>query len=372
MATVVFYNFILFSSTFFVWLSEKGRTRLDRWFFLSVAFLLVFVPAAIRYDVGTDYLNYLDIYQGTSDVKTLEPYKNKEPLFYFVNWFYRSFEAHFQWVFATFSFIFTAVAFKAYPRKKAWLLHFLFFSMLWFFSFNGIRQAVALSWCLLALFNFFDRRYLWFFTLALIGAAFHQSALFIAAAGLAALIPLGSHLKSRIAPVVFIGFIVFTYVSMSIVLVYIEQVLNLVGLTKYAGYFSSSRHFVERDFGSGLGVLAKVFFSVYIIWCSKHFLSLNKNYWLLLILVFAYAVGVVLANDIVIFGRMADTFVVAPIIGAFLLLSLPKNKQVNRAVLSAFLVFLILSFIKLSIGTPTSYADPKRNPYQTIFQSKHV
>lgn len=228
MPTVFFYSFILLSSTCFVWLSEKVRYRLDRWFFLGIAFLLVFVPSAIRFDIGTDYLNYLAIYEGTSEAKTLEPYKYKEPLFYFINWFLRSVDAHFQWLFAVFAFIFTAVAFKAYPRRNAWLLHFLFFSMLWFFSFNGIRQAIALSWCMLALIGFFEKRYLSFLILTLIGAAFHQSALFVTMAGVASLIPLGHHIKIRIAPIVFIGFVVFTFVSMSVVLVYMEQTLRLI------------------------------------------------------------------------------------------------------------------------------------------------
>lgn len=367
MATVIFYNFILLSSTFFVWLSERMHYKLDRWFLLGIAFLLVFVPAAIRYDIGTDYVNYLAIYEGTSATKTLEPYKFKEPLFYFVNWFYQSIDAHFQWVFATFAFIFTAVAFKAYPKKNAWLLHFLFFSMLWFFSFNGMRQAVALAWCLLAMFNFFERKYFAFFVFSFIGATFHQSALLITLAGVAALIPLGSIFKSRIAPIFFIGFIAFTLVSMNIVLLYMEQLLNILGMTKYANYFSSSTHFIERDFGTGLGVLAKVLFSIYIILNSAQFLKANKNYWLLIVLVLAYAVGVVLANNIIIFGRMADTFVIGPIIGGYVLLSLPSNKQMNQVVLGAFLIFLALSFIKDGMGIETSYADPKRNPYQTIF-----
>lgn len=367
MTTVLFYNFILLSSTFFVWLSEKGKGNLERYLFLGIAFLLVFVPAAIRYDVGTDYVNYLAIFEGSSATKTLEPYKYKELLFYFINWFYQSIGAHFQWMFATFAFIFTAVAFKAYPRKQAWLLHFLFFSMLWFFSFNGMRQAVALSWCLLALFAFFDKRYVWFFTLTLIGSTFHQSALFITAAGFAALIPLSNLLKVRIAPYLFIGFIVFTYVSMNVVLIYMEQILSLIGLTKYAGYFSSTKHFVARDFGSGLGVLAKVLFSIYIIWNAKLFIRLNSNYWLLVILVFAYAVGVVLANDIIIFGRMADTFVVAPIVGAYFLWQLPVNKQLNRLVIFCFLGFLMLTFIKDSFGVATDYGNPKLNPYRTVF-----
>lgn len=363
MATVLFYNFILLSSTFFVWLSEKMRYKLDRWLVLGVAFLLVFIPAAIRYDIGTDYLNYLRIYESGSYIN----YQFKEPAFYFINWFLDSIGAHYQWLFTVFAFIFTAVAFKAYPRKNTWLLHFLFFAMLWFFSFNGMRQAVALSWCFLALFAFFEKRYVWFFVLTLIGATFHQSALFITVAGFAALIPLGNQVKYRVAPYSFIGFIIFTYISMNVVLVYMEQILSLVGLTKYAGYFSSAKHFVARDFGSGIGVLAKVLFSVYIIWSARYYIQLNKNFWLLIVLIFAYAVGVVLADKIIIFGRMADTFIVAPIIAGYLLLQLPRNKQINRIVLGAVLIFLMLSFVKLSFGTPTSYADPKRMPYQTIF-----
>lgn len=347
-----------------MWVSEKGKGNLERYVFLGIAFLLVFVPAAIRYDVGTDYMSYLSIYENSWK---LENYKYKEPGFYFINWFYLSIGAHFQWMFATFAFIFTAVAFKAYPRNQAWLLHFLFFAMLWFFSFNGMRQAVALSWCFLALFAFFEKRYVWFFVLTLIGATFHQSALFITVAGFAALIPLGNQIKYRVAPYAFIGFIIFTYISMNVVLAYMEQILSLVGLTKYAGYFSSAKHFVARDFGSGLGVLAKVLFSIYIIWNAKAFIKQNKSYWLLIALTFAYAVGVVLADKIIIFGRMADTFVVAPIIAGYMLLQLPTNKQLNRLVLGAFLVFLMLSFFKLSFGIPTSYGDPKRVPYQTIF-----
>lgn len=364
MATVIFYNFILLSSTFFVWLSEKSRTKIYRWLLLGVAFLLVFIPSAIRYDIGTDYLNYLVIFKSG----VYELYKYKEPAFYITNLFIDSAGLHFQWLFAVFAFVFTAVAFKAYPKKNAWLLHFLFFSMLWFFSFNGIRQAIALSFCLLALFYFFDKRYWWFFALTLIGSAFHQSALFITLAGLAALIPLNAHIKTRIAPLFFIGFVVFTFVSMSIVLTYMEQTLSFIGLSKYAGYFSSTRHFIARDFGSGLGVLAKILFSIYIILQARHFIKINENYWLLTVLTFAYAVGVVLANDIIIFGRMADTFIVAPILSAYILLQLPGKNKIHLIVLSVFFVFLLFSFSKDAVGIKTSYADPKRNPYQTIFK----
>lgn len=363
MATVLFYNFILLSSTFFVWLSEKMRYKLDRWLVLGVAFLLVFIPAAVRYDIGVDYSSYLRIYESGSYVN----YQFKEPAFYFINWFLDSIGAHFQWLFAVFAFIFTAVAFKAYPRKNAWLLHFLFFSMLWFPSFNIIRQEISIAFCMLALLNYFDRRYLWFFILTVLASLFHQSALLITLTGVIALIPLPKFLKSKVAPLVILGLLAIALVSMSLLLVYIEQILNLMGLTKYANYFNNSRHFIPRDFGTGLGVLAKVLFSIFLIINVKRFISTNKNYWLLIILIALYALGTVLANQIIIFGRMADTFVVAQVLGAYLLWTLPSNKKINRLVVSIFMLFLIFSFTKDGFGIETSYTDPKRNPYQTIF-----
>src|SRR5690554_5084354 len=104
MTTVFFYNLILLGSTLFVWLSEKMRYKLDRLLVLGVAFLLVFLPSAIRYDIGTDYLNYLEIYKSGSYIN----YKFTEPAFYFINCFLDSIGVHFQWLFAVLAFIFTA------------------------------------------------------------------------------------------------------------------------------------------------------------------------------------------------------------------------------------------------------------------------
>lgn len=366
MATVIFYNFILLSSTFFVWLSGKGRTKIARWVLLGVAFLLVFIPAAIRYDIGVDYLSYLEIYEDTWRVP-LDSYKYKEPAFYFINWFLRSVDAHFQWLFVVFSFVFTAVAFKAYPKRNAWLIHFLFFSMLWFFSFNALRQAVALSFCMLAIFNYFDKRYFLFFLLTIVGSFFHQTALFITVSGALALIPFKDSIKKQVAPVVFIGIIMFSFVSMSSVLLYIEQLLNFTGLTNYANYFNSSKHFIVVDFGTGLATLAKLVFSIYILLNAKALLQLSSQYWLLLLLVLFYGVSLVLANSIVIFARVADVFVIGVIVAAYLVYQLPSNVRRNRLVLIVFLSFLLLLFIKRSVGIETSYSNPKLNPYQTVF-----
>ncbi|MCH8492469.1 MAG: EpsG family protein [Idiomarina sp.] len=338
------------------------RYSLDRWILLAVAFLILVLPSALRYNIGTDFMSYVNIYENLDDFTWMEQG------FYFVNWTFRSLGAHVQWVFTAFAFIFTAVAFKAYPSRNVWLVHFVFMAMLWFPSFNIMRQTIALAFCMLAVFCYLDRRVLLFFVYTAIGALFHKSAFFVMACGALALIPVRTSLKYTVAPLAFTAILAVALLQMDLILGLIEHLLRTAGLTKYANYFGG-RHFIARDFGSGLGVLAKVAFSVYVLLSAKSFLRFNKYNWLLLILVFVYALGVILANQIMIFGRMADTFVVAPVVAAYVLYQLPNNRQLNKLVLVSFLAFLLLSFTKDGFGTVTSYSDPHRNPYQTIFSS---
>lgn len=363
MTTVIFYNIIILSSTFFVWLSGEVKTHPQKLFLLSAAFLIVFLPSAVRYDIGADYLNYLAIYK---DSDLLSEYRYIEPGFYYVNFVLKVLGAHPQWSFAAFSFIFTAVAFKCYPKRDFWLFHFLFFSSLWFFSLNGIRQAISISFCLLAIVYFLNGRRVYFLVFSLIGISFHQSAIFITISGVLATIPIRNYIKIRIIPIFFVGFSIFTFLTMSVVLYYIEQVLTIVGLTKYAAYFTSAKHFATRDFGSGLGVLAKILFSMYIIINTRQILLLTKEAWIIILLNFIYAISVILAAQIIIFSRIAETFVVAPIVGGWFLWQLPNHAKLHKFVLIFFLAFQLLTITKSGFGVVNDYGDPKLNPYQSI------
>lgn len=160
MLTVIFYDLILITSTVLVWLSEKTSYRYTRLLFIGAAFCILFFPSALRYDIGTDYLNYIKIYSN------LERYDFKEPGFYFINMVLKSVNADPQWVIVVFSFIFTFSLFKLHGYKNYWVLFFCVVSVLWFESLNHIRQVLALLLCLIATFKFFENpiyRVLFFF-----------------------------------------------------------------------------------------------------------------------------------------------------------------------------------------------------------------
>lgn len=363
MATVIFYNFILLSSTFFVWASEKGRTKIDRWGLLFISFLLLFIPSAIRYDVGSDFISYIKIYE---NAWALESYKLKEPAFYFINWLLKKADAEPQWLFVVFAFLFTVIPFTAYNRNNAWVLHFMFFSILWFFSFTGIRQAVALSFCFISLFHFFDKNYLLFFCSVAVAALFHQSAVVIGIIGLIVIVvPLPIRLKKSLVPFVFISLIIFSYFLIGLLLYYIEKILGVIGLGSYSAYFSG-RFFVARTDGTGFAALFKIMLSIYIIARTKEFLSINYSYWIMIALVFVYAISVVLAMNIEIFGRMSTMLVFVIPVALFLLTYL-RNNNLHRLVIISFLTFFLLLFIKDGFGLASSIHDPNINPYKTIF-----
>lgn len=364
MATIIFYVSILISSTYFVYISDKGKGLLEKRIFLTIAFLLVFLPSALRYDIGTDFLNYINIYEN------LDLYTYLEPGFYYLNWFLNILNSDSQWLFVICSFIFTWFFFASYPKKGAWVIHFSMMTLLWFISFNTIRQAVAVAICSYGLTYFFKKKYYLFFLFCLLGLSFHSTALLILLAGIVALIPVRNTTKSIILPNIFIIIIIFGYTSISIATYYIEQILGLIGLNQYLSYFGSEQ-FINNDIGSGLGGLIRILFSTYILFNSKQILSINKNYWLLILLTFLYALGTALAVNIILFSRMQQTFIMAPIIGSYIIYHLPINNNLHKKVVLLFFAFLFLTFVKESIGAKSTYSDPKINPYQTIFSQTY-
>lgn len=361
MATILLYLSILIFSTFFVYISEKGKGPLERYTFLFIAFLIVTIPPAIRYDIGTDYVNYLNIYRNIEYINKIEP------AYYFINSILKNLNAHFQWVFVLSAFIFSYGIFRSYPKRNAWILHYSVMTMLWFFSLNITRQAIAIAICLVAIRQFVKMKYSYFFLLTIIASTFHLSALVVTLVGAISLIPIRKSLKEKTLPLTFFYLIIVTYLSLNIIVNYIEQALAILNLTKYLGYFDG-KYFVPAEKGSGLGILIRIAICIYFILNTKAIVSLNKNYWLITILIFGYAISTLLANYIVIFERLQVLFVLGNITLPYILLNLNgKFKFAHRIVLTLTLLLATYNYINTALNN-----DPnaKINPYQTIFSNR--
>lgn len=360
LGTVFFYNLIVLSSTFFVYFSEKCKYRFDRNILLFIALLIIFIPSAIRYNIGTDFPNYINIYNN------IESYTQMEPGFYYINKLLKFVNAHAQWSIAILAFIFSYATISSYPKKDAWIIHLTFTLSLLLFSFNGVRQAIAIAFSLWAFKYYLDNSLLKASLLIIIGSLFHVASLIFIPIGLVGLIPLPKMFKEYFAPITFI-------VSIFLLNFFTPQLIELLALItiklnlKYQVYFSHSRHFIATELGSGLGVLAKLLFSSFVIFRTKSFINKNPQLWILIILIFLYAIAIILAKEIVIFGRLEKVFAIAPIIGVYYLFQFKKSSFINSIVAIFFIIFLLFSFEKATVGEPTNYNNPLLNPYQTIF-----
>src|SRR5690554_8221538 len=117
--SLVFYNAILLLSTLFVWLSEKASTPMQRKVCTLIAFLIVFLPAALRYEIGIDYFSYKIIFENIRD--GLDPFwqSKMEPGYYFLNWVVANLGLSFEWLVALVAFFITLFFFYWLPKKES-------------------------------------------------------------------------------------------------------------------------------------------------------------------------------------------------------------------------------------------------------------
>lgn len=362
MITVFFYNFIVLSSTILIFIGNKCKRNEERAFFIFIAFLIVFLPSALRYGVGANFYSYLNIYQN------LDNYRWMEKGFYFVNWSLKSINANPQWSFITFSYIFTFAAFKSYPKKGGWIIHLTFFLTFYLLSFFYIRQAIAVAFCLWALAKFIEGERVKFLALVFIASLFHQASILIAIIGLASVIPVKNKVKYYIFPLLSLLLVYISMFKLPLVFSLIENILQLFGFVKYSGYFLSEKWMETRSLGTGLGVLSKVLFSLYFIFSAKYVLSQNKNHWLVIVLVLLYCLSTIISAQVVIFGRAAYMFIFSIPFAVYILWSLPKNKKINLFVCICFLMVSFMSLTRDGMDLGGQWGESLLlNPYKSVF-----
>ena len=327
---------------------------------MSISFFIVFVPSAIRYGVGTDFFSYYDIYR-YQDYVTKNEYG-----FYFINAFLRTLGLSAQWAMAAYAFIFTLVGYFSYPRKNAWIYHVLFISMVLFFSFNGVRQAISVSFLLLAFKFELKGRALLFLVFAFIASTFHQSALFIFPLFLFSKLPFNPVFKDNIFPLFVSVVTVFIWLGPSVFgsIQKMSAALNL----PYFHYFESD-YFQKTNTNTGVVVLLKSFSALVLIWFSSKVLRLSSGGWLIMVVCGFYVILYSLANQSAAFGRLAWAFIP----GVMLLIYFCFNVFLKKSIVwFAFISFVILIYVFPYLSQSVSVInDPTHdNSYQVFFDQQ--
>lgn len=160
------------------WLAMHTKSYHSGKKFWAVLFsaLPLFLIAALRYDVGTDYMfTYVPYFRYLSWGKNL---RNMEPIFRWINQFVIFLGGHYQWIFVICAALFCTFVFlqvfrdSPYPLLSIFLLYGLTY---YFISLNASRQMVGCAILLYSLRFVQERKWKSFAIAVVIATGFHYS-----------------------------------------------------------------------------------------------------------------------------------------------------------------------------------------------------
>ena len=339
--TFILYNFILIFGTLFAYMSTLIKEMWGKKFFIFLSFLTLFVPAALRYGVGTDYLGYESIFNEILFTGSIE---KTEPFYGLLNQIVIFFTGSFHWVIVlssllTFVFVYKSVV----HSKQIFLTILLFVLLLYLYSFSTVRQSLAIVISMFATFRLFnDDKALKFVFCILLGAMFHYSAL------LMLLVLPFRKLKFNLLfglLILVVFFFLGKFLSTS--------VLNspLLEATKYGGY-ASNKFGEETEIGSGLGVFLNILpVLIVMILVGWRFEDGRKKFFLFN-LGLIYLLTKSLALNIHILGRINEVFGFVPIILIVYFVEIEASLRLKR-IIQLFCVFCYLILFEKSIAVNT-------------------
>ncbi|MFF3023904.1 EpsG family protein [Gottfriedia sp. NPDC057948] len=133
----------------------NNKTIINKTFFLRASLFMLFLCAALRLEIGSDYLLYQSIYNSS-----YEKYLSMGWVYTFESEFFRFLGLSFQYFIAFNSFIFMLgiyILLKKFSNYKYISLLAFLGSYAYFSSFNGFRQYSSISLVIISLILFYDK-----------------------------------------------------------------------------------------------------------------------------------------------------------------------------------------------------------------------
>lgn len=291
MLSVLLYNFIGILAYIFALGVEKGKTKGQRFLCRFLVFNIFFIPAAIRYDIGTDYSSYVDIYNSSIMLSDME-YG-----FRFIVNILHMMDLPSQALFVFTSFLmYFPICFLLKDDGYSVKI-FVYFIVFYLYSLNVIRNSIAISFLILAIEFLSRKKYtytcLWF----VLACLFHYSSFFF--------VPLffvnNISFNKRIL-LCLIGGGVYLAITNKFFLLFN---MPLFVDSKY-GIYVGSTHSNAAEIGTGLGVAAYMFVPLYIIAIFIYVYRMNYN--IIIIGLSMYIISYLLALKVEILGRLADIY----------------------------------------------------------------
>lgn len=360
MITYFIYNFILFGSVYFAYLYEKSNSKVNQRVYLSFSFIIPFVFLALRYDIGTDYKDYVNYFNNIANNGNV----NAEFGYYWLNYgaSYLGFGEHTQFVVIGFFTLF--LLYKVFPKEDFAIAIFLLITIFYlYYGYGAIRQGLAVAIMACALPFLHQRKFLEYFLLCILASWFH-----LATALLLLFMYFFANVKVNKYLMLFsLGFLFVINAYVDIISPLFSFVQQLIPKYKDMYVIGISIH-TQKIIGS-FGLLAPLIkiLPVFVVIFFKDKIAEKFDYGNIVInMTFLYGASTLFALQIHIFSRVSGIFVIYFILSMVYFIKIFDAKQ--RILPLLLICFLYFSWFEryITIATLDQHNGQYVRPYQTI------
>lgn len=367
------YVVIYLLSFIFSFCYAKCKDKYAAAVFKVLTFMVLFIPAALRYEIGHDYKNYVGF---------LQHYDLSNPVFEIgyspIIWFIQFFSLDLHWFFVITSFISYLCIFSVVKKEYAFYSIPIYICTSYLFGLSGVRQALSVSIALVFVDAYTKKEYKKAILFYVLGFCFHKSSLFLIFVTVLASMKWKKLNPYRNALIVFVIYFVFFNFKVGNLLI-----TKIIPLTPYANYLDIAMYFMGVERGSGLGILLKIFMYMAIVFGFSWDLQKSEHSELLVskrcssgeahirlykvscVVVFIYTAFTILVLDARIFNRLPQ--MLNPLfVLVFQCLGESKSKYKKIILPITLLGFFYFYYGSILANTVTADSGMGINPYQSI------
>lgn len=348
--TYIVYNSILILSILFSYYAEFSKTNQGRILSRILVFTTLFIPAAIRYNIGTDYENYTSSFYSLNNI-------DFEYGFHLLNLIISYFELSPHWIFVTSSLLTYSLITFFIGRKNYAIIITFYTLLLYLWSYSIVRQAISISFIIVAVDKLTNGKSIEYFILIILASLFHYSSLLMFPVFFLKYIYINRFIKVIIISILFISIF---YNGLAINIITSE----LFAASLYSDYLNTS-YIKESDWGSGIGIIVSLSLPIYCLFfdnISKSIISTflaNTN--------LIYLAAYILSLNIYIFNRLSSLFVFAPIMMLGYVLS-SNNHKYKKEILYFLIITNIIMYERIIYNSLSNLNSGLGiTPYITIF-----
>lgn len=343
-----FYLFLFLFICLFSFSFQKCKKSINGISLRLMTFILFFLPAAIRYGIGTDYFNYIDVYNqiyfGRNVIQEFS-WKILNSLVIGLN-----LGEQFVFVLSSFLIYFFLLTIE---RKYYFVVVSLYFVFYYSYSFNCIRNAIAISLIICSYLYLIRGKY-WYTLITLLLACFFHTSSYL-------YIPifcLMRYVKLQKRFVIIASIVILIAFSFDIISIIFNS--SFFKGSKYSVYYNV-KYYLNTNLNSGIGVIFRIFI-LFLIYCLCDEKSNVRVFSYISYFFVVLLISILVATKVYILHRFLSCFYVG-YIAIFLYLYEQKSGLYKK-----ILIFICLLYIiGFELLLPLARNDNGIIPYITIF-----